>query len=493
MSNDLLKLRQMVAQGVGRKTPASAFLEAAGRTGPSPQQTVQQTPGSVVDNARQRALMALGASPKPSMGIPQARLITPTTASSGLGSILPGRGTPGSAALGAFGQTMSQLGGWQDKPMTFGQILGASLGKAREAYGTAQERESAIAEKKAAAIRQAEQDELARRNIESQIKVRETPPAFKPGTLYDFPVGDNKFQKGYLGESGNVVYVGGPFEKEAKKSAFEERIEIATGLKRGQPGFQEAAARVLFNPEGLLSADEETNKIVRENLAKENVKLIGEARKDMVKDKDMMPRINQAISLLNKGVKTGRIESALAPFRELAAEIGVIDSESINQQRLLESVFNYLVPRFRVPGTGATSNLEIDLFKGATGSLSKLPGANKYIMQAIKDSVEYKQKYVNEMERYLKGKDLGNGSLDGFDEYFVDKFGETRFDSATTANLKYLQAKDAAGSNSIDVSEFDLDTLEQFDMSIVAPEDKIAINAAIERMISEELATEGAK
>jgi len=155
MSNDLLKLRQMVAQGVGRKTPASAFLEAAGRTGPSPQQTVQQTPGSVVENARQRALMALGASPKPSMGIPQARLITPTTASSGLGSILPGRGTPGSAALGAFGQTMSQLGGWQDKPMTFGQILGASLGKAREAYGTAQEKQAAIAEKKAAAIRQA--------------------------------------------------------------------------------------------------------------------------------------------------------------------------------------------------------------------------------------------------------------------------------------------------------------------------------------------------
>lgn len=175
MSNDLLKLRQMVAQGVGRKTPASAFLEAAGRTGATPQQTVQQTPGSVVENARQRALMALGASPKPSMGIPQARLITPTTASSGLGSMLPGRGTPGSAALGAFGQTMSQLGGWQDKPMTFGQILGASLGKAREAYGTAQEKEAAIAEKKAAAERQAELDKLSRLNIESQIEARKKP------------------------------------------------------------------------------------------------------------------------------------------------------------------------------------------------------------------------------------------------------------------------------------------------------------------------------
>lgn len=174
-TRDLLNLRRMVLSGATRKPAISAFLDADARTGPAPQQTVQQTPGSVVENARQRALMALGASQKPSMGIPQARLITPTTASSGLGSMLPGRGTPGSAALGAFGQTMSQLGGWQDKPMTFGQILGASLGKAREAYGTAQERESAIAEKKAAAERQAELDELSRRNIESQIEARNKP------------------------------------------------------------------------------------------------------------------------------------------------------------------------------------------------------------------------------------------------------------------------------------------------------------------------------
>jgi len=159
-TRDLLKLRQMAVQGATRRPAVSAFLDAAGRTGPAPQQTVQQQPGSVVENARQRALMALGASQKPSMGIPQARLVTPTTASSGLGSMLPQRGTPGSAALGAFGSTMSQLGGWQDKPMTFGQILGASLGKAREAYGTAEERQRQIAADKAAAERQAKIDRL---------------------------------------------------------------------------------------------------------------------------------------------------------------------------------------------------------------------------------------------------------------------------------------------------------------------------------------------
>lgn len=157
---DLLNLRRNVLSGATRRPAIDAFLEADARTGQAPQQTVQQTPGSVVENARQRALMALGASPKPSMGIPQARLVTPTAAASGLRSMLPGRGTPGSAALGAFGSTMSQLGGYQDKPMTFGQILGASLGEARKAYATAEERKAAIAEKKAAAERQAKLDRL---------------------------------------------------------------------------------------------------------------------------------------------------------------------------------------------------------------------------------------------------------------------------------------------------------------------------------------------
>ena len=104
---------------------------------------------SLAEAARLRALKLLGATQQPTSDITRPTLITPTTATSGLRSLLPGRGTPGSAALGAFGSTMSQLGGWQDKPMTFGQILGASLGKAREAYGTAEEKQAAIAEKKA--------------------------------------------------------------------------------------------------------------------------------------------------------------------------------------------------------------------------------------------------------------------------------------------------------------------------------------------------------
>ena len=128
---------------------------------------------STVESARDRAMRALGALPEASAAQTRAKLIEPTTAASGLGSMLPQRGTPGSAALGAFGQTMSQLGGWQDKPMTFGQILGASLGKAREAYSTAEEKQAAIAEKKAAAELAAEQEKYKREQEAKKFSLEE--------------------------------------------------------------------------------------------------------------------------------------------------------------------------------------------------------------------------------------------------------------------------------------------------------------------------------
>ncbi len=182
---DLLNLRRNALSGGTRKSAIDAFLEADARTGPAPQSTVQQQPGSLVENARQRALMALGASPKPSMGIPQARIVTPTTATSGLRSMLPQRGTPGSAALGAFGSTMSQLGGWQDKPMTFGQILGASLGKAREAYGTAEERQRQIAAEKAAAELAAKQEIYERSQAAKELSLKERQTAAQERTEID--------------------------------------------------------------------------------------------------------------------------------------------------------------------------------------------------------------------------------------------------------------------------------------------------------------------
>lgn len=167
---DLLRMRKMALAGANRRPAAAAFLDMAGQTGQAPQAPMP----SIAEGARLRALKALGAPQQPTPAITKPRMLTPTSAASGAGSLLPGRGTPGSAALGAFGSTMSQLGGWQDKPMTFGQILGTSLGKAREAYGTAEERQRQIAAEKAAALAAAEEKEYQRQQDAKKFRLEES-------------------------------------------------------------------------------------------------------------------------------------------------------------------------------------------------------------------------------------------------------------------------------------------------------------------------------
>lgn len=411
-------------------------------------------------------------------------------------SALPAAGTPEMAGLGAAGRTMMELSGWQKatEAPSLGQILARSAEAGIGVMEKKQAAEQAAAEKKAAAEAEAAKLKFDQRIATEELRIKQQKAAidaanalkqetFIPKTFTTFDEKGNE-RRSYFDQTGQLVHIKGA--KAEKPSDFEQRITFATGLKPGDPGFQDAAYDLLKNPQGLLSGDEAANQKVREELAKASVAVVKDARQDMVKDLDMLPKINQAMEILDKGVKTGKIESALLPFRTIAAELGIADADTVNQQQLLDSVFNYLVPRFRVPGTGATSNLEIDLFKGATGSIDKLPGANKYIMQGIKEAVEYKRKYVNEMENYILDKELGNGSLSGFDEYFSEKFGDQVFNKDVYANLQYANAKNEAGGGAIDVSKFDLDTLENFDMSIVDSADRVAINAAIDRMIAEE-------
>ena len=229
---DLLNLRKMAPSGANRRPGAAAFLDMAGQTGQAPQGPMP----SIAEGARLRALKALGATQQPTAEITKPKLITPTSAASGAGSLLPGRGTPGSAALGAFGQTMSQLGGWQDKPMTFGQIMGASLGKAREAYGTAEERQRQIAAEKAALEKAEEETQYTRKrqsmldaitvgkfNIDRRKAARDEASdgqPTKPYEIYDVQTGRKKFVRDVRNKEGgwSTEDVGGVAAEKKEKA-----------------------------------------------------------------------------------------------------------------------------------------------------------------------------------------------------------------------------------------------------------------------------------
>jgi hypothetical protein len=375
----------MVAQGATRRPAASAFLEAAGRTGPAPQQTVQQQPGSVVENARQRALMALGASQKPSMGIPQARLVTPTTAGSGLRSMLPQRGTPGSAALGAFGSTMSQLGGWQDKPMTFGQILGASLGKAREAYGTAEE-------KQAAAARQAEQDALTKRYREAQIKQMAREKVTDVKKPYSVPsVKDGvrgTVQKQYLGmgalgaDQYGLVEIPNSFVPDPAKSA---------------------AVQIMPEDKAKAESQKAINAYVTKYLERYD--------KDVVSATQLASEYGVIQDMLTSAedIDTGPITEMLLPLQRVMGELGFLSESEMNEVNTLTTLdakMKYIVPRMREEGSGSTSNFEMGVFKSAAPGLAKTREANILLAAMARQAAQHKVQ-VQDVRRRLS---LGDGT-----------------------------------------------------------------------------------
>ena len=327
---------------------------------------------SLAEAARLRALKLLGATQQPTSAITRPTLITPTTATSGLRSLLPGRGTPGSAALGAFGSTMSQLGGWQDKPMTFGQILGASLGKAREAYGTAEE-------KQAAAARQAEQDALTKRYREAQIKQM----AREKGTDVKKPYSV-------------------PAVKDGVRGTVQKQYLGMGALGADQYGLVEIPNSFVPDPakSPLVSmpGDDEALKYAYNRLEK-----TGESAS---KAQELVDSYDQIILTLeaNPNIETGPVQDAILPFKQLFADFGLLSQDEVNEVMTLERLranMSFIVPRMREEGSGSTSNFEMGVFRQAAPQLSKRRDTNLLLAASAKQAAEYKTIVQSEREAYV--------------------------------------------------------------------------------------------
>lgn len=186
--------------------------------------------------------------------LPQADVAAPTSAgiADTVASYLPTTGTPEMAGLGAAGRTMMQLGGWQDKPYTLGQILGAGAEKGLEAMKARQDAMAAAAEKRAAAERQSMLDAITigEFNIKRRKDARDEAAAgqpTKPYEIYDVKTGRKKFVRDVRTESGGWTTedVGGvAAEKETaekvygQKTVFDKRTKKSITVAENDPRIQ---------------------------------------------------------------------------------------------------------------------------------------------------------------------------------------------------------------------------------------------------------------
>ena len=150
--------------------------------------------------------------------------------------------------------------------------------------------------------------------------------------------------------------------------------------------------------------------------AKAAVATIKDLRQQVNSEADLITRLNIADRLLEAGTETGPVTNLTMPIRNLGKQLGFLNDEQIrdlNNQQVLTAAFNYIIPRMRVAGSGATSDFEARLFSSATANMGNTPEANKALVKSMQALVERRANILKAMETYAKE----NNSLIGFAEY----------------------------------------------------------------------------
>jgi hypothetical protein len=314
----------------------------------------------------------------PALSQMPSQQVTPKTPPSGLDQLraaqlrMPAKGSPEAAGLSAAGTQLLAAGGWQDRPVSLGQTLASGM----QAYTTAKKEAEQLQYDRQ---RQALADQLAMAGFQLDVqKAMTTEPskarqaAMDIGLDPDSPEGQ-QWMSEYLMKSGGVTV-------EAPKTESAYQSELG----------RYAVTRLKGLDEELLN--EQTN---------------------------IVPRLNLIESALESGsVTTGAGSEFLLDVKRIANTMGVLPSDQIDQlgdQELVQKTISYLIPRYRVAGSGSTSDMEINLFSAAVPSLSTTTRGNLILIKGMKQMSRFKKMYRDQYMNYLSE---NQGDPTGFEQQF---------------------------------------------------------------------------
>ena len=269
------------------------------------------------------------------------------------------QGMLGAAAAGF------EASGYQDRPVSLGQVLGRMGTAGMKAYTAAEDR---IAAQKAAS----QKSVIDRLLAEAQFA-----KATRPDTT--------SLMK-------NLALAGiDPQSPEGQKIIRDALTKPGTTIMTGGEGE--------FLKEGIRAG----------------FATIKEAQTDIKTDSTLAPRVMQIIDLIEGGAETGRIQSATMGLRQLGKELGFLSDEQVDNlrdQEVLRSAMSYMVPRMRVTGSGASSDRDMAFFAQAAPMMTNTPEGNLIIAKMFKQLMDYNKKRLTLMGKTLK-KDK---NLLGFEE-----------------------------------------------------------------------------
>jgi len=189
---------------------------------------------------------------------------------------------------------------------------------------------------------------------------------------------------------------------------------IQTLLSQGYVERQGAGTNVSVTPSINIANEQAQTFATKE--AEAAVKTISDLREQVAGEADLITRLNIADKLLEAGTETGPVTNLTMPIRNLGKQLGFLNDEQVrdlNNQQVLTAAFNYIIPRMRVVGSGATSDFEARLFASATANMGNTTEANKALVKSMQALVKRRAELLKAMETYASE----NNSLIGFAEY----------------------------------------------------------------------------
>ena len=123
---------------------------------------------------------------------------------------------------------------------------------------------------------------------------------------------------------------------------------------------------------------------VAEARSKEVQKRMTEAQASF---RELEPRVSELLRILQV-TETGAVESALLPFKKLAAgilKLSPTDMEKLSNQEILKSASDALAPQMRIAGSGSTSDMEFEAYRNAAINLKNTPKANYINLYMLKN------------------------------------------------------------------------------------------------------------
>lgn len=186
--------------------------------------------------------------------------------------------------------------------------------------------------------------------------------------------------------------------------------QIGTLLGQGYIERQGGGTNVSVNMPGAQEGE------FRKASAKAASKTISDLQDQVRGEADLITRLNIADNLLEAGTETGPIANLTMPIRNIGKALGFLNDEQarqLNNQQVLTAAFNYIIPRMRVVGSGATSDFEARLFSSATANMANTPHANKVLVKSMQALVDRRQNLLQAMEKYADE----NNDLIGFAKF----------------------------------------------------------------------------